>query len=94
MILDKMLHEQYENEFELLFYNLKDKIKDFNSNINQEQFETLIENNIFTNYLNLVIDSTWNLIENGCDTTSSFAGKGKTKPLKIMKSHYEVCFHH
>ena len=23
---------------------------------------------------------------NGCDTVSSFAGKGKTKPLKIMKS--------
>ena len=66
-ILDKMQHEQYENEFELLFYNLKDKIKDFNSNINEEQFETLTENNIFTNYLNLVIDSTCNLIENGGD---------------------------
>ena len=36
-------------------YNLKDKIKDFNSNINQEQFETLIENNIFTNYSDLAI---------------------------------------
>ena len=36
-------------------YNLKDKIKDFNSNINQEKFETLIENNIFTNYSDLAI---------------------------------------
>ena len=58
-----MLHEQYENEYELPFYNLKDKIQDFDSNINQEQFETLIENNIFTNYSNLVIDLTCNL---GC----------------------------
>ena len=58
-----MLHEQYENEYELPFYNLKDKIQDFDSNINQEQFETLIENNIFTNYSNLVIDFTSNL---GC----------------------------
>ena len=40
---------------ELQFDNLKDKIKDFNSNINQEQFETLIENNIFPNYSNPVI---------------------------------------
>ena len=39
-ILLEMLHEQFENEHELLFYNLKDKITDFNSNINQKQFET------------------------------------------------------
>ena len=36
-------------------YNLKYKIHDFNSNINQKQFEPLIENNIFVNYSNLVI---------------------------------------
>ena len=30
----------------------------------------------------------------GCDTTSSFAGKGKIKPLKIMKSdnHFTEVF--
>ena len=37
------------------FFNLKYKINDFNSNINQKQFEPLIENNIFVNYSNLVI---------------------------------------
>ena len=42
-------------------------MKDFYSNINQEQFETLIENNIFTNYSDLTIDFTCNLKENGGD---------------------------
>ena len=60
-ILLEMPQEKYENEYELLFHNLKDKIKDFNSNINQEQLETLIESNIFRIYSNLVIDFTCNL---------------------------------
>ena len=66
-ILLEMLHEQYESKYELLLYDLKDKMKDFYSNINQEQFETLIENSIFTNYSDLVIDFTCNLKENGGD---------------------------
>ena len=57
-----MLHEQYENEHELLFYNLKDKITDFNSNINQEQFETWLKK-IFLQIIRTYF--TRNLKENG-----------------------------
>ena len=35
-ILLEMLHEQYENKYELHLYNLKIKIKNFNLNKNQE----------------------------------------------------------